>query len=667
MARLVRGEVLSLRTREYVQAAIVTGQTNGWIIWREILPNALSPVIVLASLMVATAILLESSLSFLGLGDPNLISWGYMVGAGRTVIRQAWWITVFPGLRHSGLGARPQSDRRRPQRRAQSAAGAGGPLMAATPAVAIKDLKIALPPGARTSLRRRRRFVRSSGRRDRLRGRQIRLRQIDVRACADGTAARTASAIEAGEIVFDGSNLLALDEAGWRDLRGRRIAMVFQEPMTALNPLMRIGDQMMEMFEAHGLLTPRERSAKALALAREVGLPDPERIVRAYPHQLSGGQRQRAMIAMALALEPAVLVADEPTTALDVTTQAQILKLIRDLQRSRNMAVMFITHDFGVVADIADRVVVLRHGQVVEQGAAASVLGHPQHPYTKALLAAVPSITPPARAPLADRAKAVDVIGLDKTYVTSGGWFGTDRTVQAANEVNFSILHGETLGLVGESGSGKSSVARLVMRLIEADRGTVRIGDVDLTRASRQGAARPAPPHPDDLPGSVRLAQSAPQGRRRSSATARSRTASIRRWRTQRARELLGMVGLDAGAMERYPHEFSGGQRQRIGIARALALDPEIIVADEAVSALDVSVQAQVLNLLEDLKARLGLSMLFITHDLRVAAQICDRIAVMQRGVIVELKPTAALFAAPEHPYTRELLAAVPGQKRPAA
>jgi peptide/nickel transport system ATP-binding protein len=537
--------------------------------------------------------------------------------------------------------------------------------MATAPAVAIKDLKIALPPGAE--------------RPHAVDGVSFDLAAGEI-VCVVGESGSGKSMcahalmgllpnsvqIEGGEIVFDGHNLLALDEAGWRDLRGRRIAMVFQEPMTALNPLMRIGDQMMEMFEAHGLLSPRERKAKALALAREVGLPDPERIVKAYPHQLSGGQRQRAMIAMALALEPAVLVADEPTTALDVTTQAQILKLIRDLQRSRNMAVMFITHDFGVVADIADRVVVLRHGQVVEQGSADRVLGHPQHPYTQALLAAVPSITPPQRASLADRAKTVDVIGIDKTYVTSGGWFGTDRIVQAAKEINFSIQHGETLGLVGESGSGKSSVARLVMQLIDADRGTVRIGDVDLTqlggKALREQRRRIQMIFQDpfaSLNPRRKVGQIICDG-----PIAHGIDAKVAR---DRARELLGMVGLDAGAMERYPHEFSGGQRQRIGIARALALDPEIIVADEAVSALDVSVQAQVLNLLEDLKARLGLSMLFITHDLRVAAQICDRIAVMQRGVIVELKPTAALFAAPEHPYTRELLAAVPGQKRPAA
>jgi peptide/nickel transport system ATP-binding protein len=537
--------------------------------------------------------------------------------------------------------------------------------MAADPAVSIKDLRIALPPGAERAYA--------------VDGVSFDLTPGEI-VCVVGESGSGKSmcahalmgllpdsvTTETGVIAFEGHDLLSHDEDGWRDLRGRRIAMVFQEPMTALNPLMRIGEQMMEMFEAHGLLSPRQRRQKALDLAREVGLPDPERIVRAYPHQLSGGQRQRAMIAMALALEPAVLVADEPTTALDVTTQAQILKLIRDLQRSRNMAVMFITHDFGVVADIADRVVVLRHGRVVEQGPAGAVLNAPEHPYTQALLAAVPSITPPPRAALTDRDLAVDVIGLDKTYVTSGGWFRPDRTVRAASEVSFSILQGETLGLVGESGSGKSSVARLVMRLIEADRGTVRLGEIDLTRlegrALREQRRRIqmifqdpfASLNPRRLVGQIISDGPIAHGADPQQAQ-------------QRARELLGLVGLDAGAMARYPHEFSGGQRQRIGIARALALDPKILVADEAVSALDVSVQAQVLRLLEDLKTRLGLSMLFITHDLRVAAQICDRIAVMQRGVIVELKRTAALFAAPEHPYTRELLAAVPGQTQRAA
>ena len=534
-------------------------------------------------------------------------------------------------------------------------------MMTAPPAVSIKNLRIALPEGAE------RPFA--------VDGVSLDLRPGKI-VCVVGESGSGKSmcahalmgllpdtvSVTSGEIQFEGRDLLKIDEDGWRDLRGRRLAMIFQEPMTALNPLMRIGDQMAEMFEAHGLLTPRERRARALALAREVGLPDPERIVRAYPHQLSGGQRQRAMIAMALALEPAVLVADEPTTALDVTTQAQILKLIRNLQRNRNMAVMFITHDFGVVADIADQVVVLRHGKVVEEGPASSVFNEPQHDYTKALLAAVPSMDPPAREPLDDQARAVEVIGLDKTYVTSGGWFREDRRVDAARAVNFNILKGETLGLVGESGSGKSSVARLVMRLIEADRGTVRIGETDLTQLS--GKALRAERHRIQMIFQDPFASLNP--RRKVGhiiADGPIAAGTTPKVAFDRARDLLKMVGLDPGALERYPHEFSGGQRQRIGIARALALDPEIIVADEAVSALDVSVQAQVLRLLEDLKARLGLSMLFITHDLRVAAQICDRIAVMQRGVIVELKPTAQLFAAPEHAYTRELLAAVPGRK----
>ncbi|MBR0897972.1 ABC transporter ATP-binding protein [Bradyrhizobium tropiciagri] len=532
--------------------------------------------------------------------------------------------------------------------------------MSAAPVVSIKNLKLALPPGSD------RPYAVDGVSFDLVPGKILCVvgeSGSGKSMCAHALLGLLPDTIsrEAGEIAYDGRNLLTLDDTGWLALRGRHIAMVFQEPMTALNPLMRIGDQIAEMFEAHDLLTPRQRKQKALQLLREVGLPEPERSARAYPHQLSGGQRQRAMIAMALALEPAVLVADEPTTALDVTTQAQILELIRDLQRRRNMAVMFITHDFGVVSDIADRVVVLQHGKVVEQGAADDVLRRPQHAYTRALLAAVPSMQPPPRAPLADRAKAVEVVGLDKTYVSGGGWFQPERRVRAANEVNFDILQGETVGLVGESGSGKSSVARLVMRLIEPDQGTVRLGDTDFTRIAGRALRRErsriqmifqdpfASLNPRRKVGSI--IADGPIAHGTDPAVAR-----------QRAADLLGLVGLNASAMERYPHEFSGGQRQRIGIARALALEPEIIVADEAVSALDVSVQAQVLNLLEDLKARLGLSMLFITHDLRVAAQICDRIAVMQRGAIVELKPTAALFAAPEHPYTRELLAAVPGQ-----
>ncbi|MGV7032964.1 ABC transporter ATP-binding protein [Methylobacterium symbioticum] len=468
--------------------------------------------------------------------------------------------------------------------------------------------------------------------------------------------------VAGGRIEFEGRDLLALDERGWRQLRGRRIAMIFQEPMTALNPVMRIGDQIAEMFEAHDLLTPAERRARAVELAREVGLPEPEQIVRAYPHQLSGGQRQRAMIAMALALEPSVLVADEPTTALDVTTQAQILKLIRELQQRRGMSVLFITHDFGVVADIADHVAVLQRGTLVEAGTAEAVLRNPQHPYTKALLAAVPSLAPPERAPLDGQPVALQAIGLTKTYTTRTGLMGKPRVVAAVKEVAFDLRRGETLGLVGESGSGKSTTARLAIRLIEPDLGTVRLGTLDFTRLG-QAALRAE--------------------RRRIQMIFQDPFASLNPRRTveqiitagpiahgtparearARARELLELVGLQPSAAERYPNAFSGGQRQRIGIARALAMEPDVLVADEAVSALDVSVQAQVLALLEDLKNRLGIAMLFITHDLRVAATICDRIAVMRRGEIVETRRTADLFREPAHPYTRSLLAAVPGMQ----
>jgi peptide/nickel transport system ATP-binding protein len=468
-----------------------------------------------------------------------------------------------------------------------------------------------------------------------------------------------------GAIRFDGRDLTKLRPAQWRQLRGRRIAMIFQEPMTALNPVIRIGDQIMEAFEAHDnikhQLTPAERRARTVALAEEVGLPDPARIIHSFPHQLSGGQRQRAMIAMALALEPQVLVADEPTTALDVTTQAQILKLIRDIQQRRGMAVLFITHDFGVVADIADRVAVMEQGRVVEQGTVMEVLQRPQHAYTRRLLAAVPSLIPPPRAALGHESIACAATGLKKTYRGSG-WFSFRREVAAVNDVSFEIRRGETLGLVGESGSGKSTIGRLVMRLLDADGGVIRIGKLDFTQ-SRGAELRLARKH-------VQMVFQDPFA----SLNPRRRIGRIIAdgpiahgvppvKALARAGELLTLVGLDASAMRRFPHEFSGGQRQRIGIARALALDPDVLVADEPVSALDVSVQAQVLALLEELKTRLKLAMLFITHDLNVAAQVCDRIAVMRLGEIVECKPTAELLSRPEHEYTRVLLAAVPGKR----
>jgi peptide/nickel transport system ATP-binding protein len=463
-----------------------------------------------------------------------------------------------------------------------------------------------------------------------------------------------------GRIGFGGMDLLQLDAGTWRGLRGRRIAMVFQEPMTALNPVMRVGDQIAEMFEAHDTLGPAARRARVLELAGEVGLPDPARLLGAYPHQLSGGQRQRVMIAMALALEPDLLVADEPTTALDVTTQAQILRLIGGLQRRHGMGIVFITHDFGVVREIADSAVVLRQGRVVEQGPAARVLEAPQHPYTRALLAAVPSAEPPVRPPAEARPAACIVSHLRKTYSTRTGLLSPRRVVAAVEDVSFSIAPGEALGLVGESGCGKSTVARLMTRLLEPDGGRIEIGGEDFGAA--RGAALQKARRRVQMVFQDPFASLNPRRRVGHSicdglvAAGMPRPAAL-----ERAGQLLAQVGLEPQAAARYPHAFSGGQRQRIGIARALAMEPAVLVADEAVSALDVSVQKQVLELLETLKRSLGLAMLFITHDLHVAAQLCDRIAVMQRGRIIEIGPAAEILRSPRQPYTQELLASVPG------
>jgi peptide/nickel transport system ATP-binding protein len=458
----------------------------------------------------------------------------------------------------------------------------------------------------------------------------------------------------AGRVLLDGEEISGLDEAGLRPIRGARIGMIFQEPMTALNPLRTVGDQIGEMFRTHTRLRGREISARVEALLADVHLPDPAGAARAYPHELSGGQRQRAMIAMALALEPRVLIADEPTTALDVTSQAQILHLIRALQRRRGTAVLFITHDFGVVAEIADRVAVMSQGRIVEQGTADDVLNRPQHAYTRGLIAAVPPLAPPARA-VVTAPPILTAEGVTKTY-RSGGLMQR-RTTAALRDVTLSLPRGGTLGIVGESGSGKSTLARCIVRLLEYDAGRIRLGDVDLAVAGRAAARRIQMVFQDPF-GSLnprrRAGDLVAQGPRLHGVPADQARA--------RALDLFRLVGLDPAAADRYPHEFSGGQRQRIALARALALEPEVLVADEPVSALDVSVQAQVLALLADLRTRLGLSLLFITHDLRVAAQICDRIAVMKDGAVVEEGPAATLFADPAHPYTRSLLDAVPGR-----
>jgi peptide/nickel transport system ATP-binding protein len=466
-------------------------------------------------------------------------------------------------------------------------------------------------------------------------------------------------AIDGGRVMFEGHDLAAATPADMRKVRGAGIAMIFQEPMTALNPLRTIGDQIGEMFSIHTDLPKAAVRARVMALLEDVRIPDPKTAARAYPHELSGGQRQRAMIAMALALDPKVLIADEPTTALDVTTQAQILALIRDLQKRKNTAVLFITHDFGVVAEIADRVAVMQHGLVVEQGDTSSILNNPQHPYTRQLIAAVPPLTAPPPRPLSDDI-ILTIDNVSKTYRT-GGFLGRGaRVTPAVKDVSLKLPRGATLGIVGESGSGKSTLARCIVRLIDPDKGSIVLEGKDWAKMTREGVRRETrhiqmvfqDPFASLNP-RRKAAELVAQGPI-VHGTPRARAIAD-------AKELFALVGLDPSASDRFPHEFSGGQRQRIGLARALALRPEVLVADEAVSALDVSVQAQVLKLLAELRQRLGLSIVFITHDLRVAAQICDLVAVMKDGEVVEQGLAGDIFGRPRHPYTQALLNSIPG------
>ena len=470
--------------------------------------------------------------------------------------------------------------------------------------------------------------------------------------------------VSSGAICLDGMNLVGLSSDRLRDLRGRVVSMIFQDPLSALNPLMTVGAQIEEVMAAHDVGTPKSRRGRVIELLIEVGLPDPQLMYHQYPFRLSGGQRQRVMIAMALALEPAVLIADEPTTALDVTTQAQILQLIRDIQRRKGMSVMFITHDFGVVAEIADAVVVMEKGRCVERGSAEQVLKSPSHLYTRRLIAAVPHLTGKDRIPAEAAAKAsiLKVECLVKTYRSGSALFGTQRIVPAVNGVTFDLAPGRTLGVVGESGSGKSSLGRLLIKLLDSDSGAILFEGRDVAELS-EAQFRPLRPK-------IQMIFQDPFA----SLNPRSTIGQIltvgpiahgvpHKEACEQARELLSHVGLDAGTFGRYPHEFSGGQRQRIGIARALMFKPKLLIADEAVSALDVSIQAQILKLLDQIQRETGVSLIFITHDLRVASQICDDIAVMHRGQIVERGAPSQIFLDPKSTYTRELVAAIPGEQ----
>ncbi|MGW3953220.1 ABC transporter ATP-binding protein [Streptomyces sp. NPDC004752] len=467
-----------------------------------------------------------------------------------------------------------------------------------------------------------------------------------------------------GSIRFDGTELLDLDAEALRAIRGKRIAMIFQEPMTALNPVYTIGEQIIEAIRCHKPLPTAEARSRTLELLTTVGIPEPERRIDSYPHQLSGGQRQRAMIAMAVSGSPEVIIADEPTTALDVTVQAEILELLRRLQKDLGSAVVIITHDMGVVADLADRVVVMRRGEVVEEAPVARLFSHPQHEYTRRLLAAVPRRqvgrwTEPAPADAATGPGGTATLRVTDLEVEYPGRLGR-KGVKAVHGVSLAIDKGQVLGLVGESGSGKSTIGRAIVGLARASAGSVEICGTEVTRLkgrALRGFRRTYSMVFQD-PGSS-LNPRLSIGDSIAAPMIANRFAD-RPAVHRRVQDLLDQVELPAGWAGRFPHELSGGQRQRVGIARALALEPELLIADEPTSALDVSVQATVLRLFQELQDRLGFSCLFISHDLGVVELLAHEVAVLRHGRLVEQGPAREVLNNPQTNYTRRLVAAAP-------
>ena len=483
------------------------------------------------------------------------------------------------------------------------------------------------------------------------------------------------------EIIYAGKNLLQVDGTHLRALRGKEISMIFQEPMSSLNPVLRVGDQIAEVLILHSRMSRSQALRRAEELLQEVGIPEPARRIHAYPHELSGGQQQRVMIAIAIACEPKLLIADEPTTALDVTIQRQILDLIGALQQKRRMSVLFITHDLDVVGEIADHLVVMQDGEIKEAGTAQQIFETPQHPYTKALLACRPRVDRrPQRLPViedflngSDHAQTerergvndadaivLEAKGISKDFMVRNGIF-RKRPFRAVNDVSFRLPKGKTLGLVGESGSGKSTLGLTLMRLHTATAGEVWLDGKNLLAMTNE-EFKPfrrriqivfqnpyASLNPRFHVGKILIEPMQIHG-----------IGTSDQQRMDMAKTLLDRVGMPTSSLRKYPHEFSGGQRQRIAIARCLTMQPDVLICDESVSALDVSIQAQVLNLLQDLQDEFGMSYLFISHDLAVVKYISDFILVMQDGNVVERANSDEIYRRPQHPYTQQLIAAVP-------
>lgn len=469
--------------------------------------------------------------------------------------------------------------------------------------------------------------------------------------------------VESGAAWFAGDNLLAMNEKALRNIRGRRISMIFQDPMTALNPYMRIVDQLVEPLRVHAKQSFKDARVKAIAALEEVGIRDAAARINDYPHQFSGGMRQRVMIAMALISEPELLIADEPTTALDVTVQAQILALIKTLQQTRNLAVIFITHDLGVAAMMADDILVMQKGKVVEQGATERIVNFHTHPYTKKLFAAVlTSAKPVPSAARVTEPPFLQINHLHTGFIAQTGQLfrKTKQLIKGVDDISLTLREGEILGVVGESGSGKSTLGRSIMRLVDSQAGEILLQGKDLRGLSGR-ALKVERRH-------FQMIFQDPYASLNPRMTVFDTLAeplllhgiATKATVLEQVNQLMDDVGLERRFIRKYPHEFSGGQRQRIAIARALALRPKLIIADEPVSALDVTIRAQILELLLTLTQKHGLTMLFISHDMSVVRYLCDRVVVMHKGKIVEEGETEKIFASPVHPYTRSLLSAIP-------
>jgi peptide/nickel transport system ATP-binding protein len=708
LCRLLRAEALKLRELEYVQAARAFGISHARIMVRHLLPNVMHIVLITIVLQFSGLVLYEAVLSYLGIGvDPSMNSFGSMIEKARLEMSRdpmIWWnlLTAFVFMLALVLSANlfsdavrdafdPRTRAFRPKRFKLGARSLGAPLVdvsttgapspAAPSVLTVTDLDIALDTDDQV------RFAVSALALTIHRGETFALvgesgSGKSMTAMALMRLLPEALRVVGGRVALQGTDLTRLSEAAMRSVRGARVGMIFQEPGTSLNPVMRIGDQILEPIERHTTLRGAQARARAVQWLGRVGIPEPEVRIDDYPFQFSGGQKQRIMIAIALAAEPELLIADEPTTALDVTVQAQVLALLADIQKELGMAVLLITHDLSVVRHVADTVALMRHGEIVETAPADQFFASPKHPYARELFDAIPTFAKRGRALSAQgqarenlerddtvtASEATEVLRLEQLQVHYPIRKGLLRRTVAYNKVvqgvSFTLHANETLALVGGSGCGKTTVAKTLLRLLDGSasiNGSAVVQNTNILQAS--GSALKA------LRAQIQIVFQDPfsslDPRMRVGAILQEGIAALRpEWSTaeqaRRIADLLERVGLPENAALRYPHEFSGGQRQRIAIARALAVEPKILILDEPTSALDVSVQAQILDLLQDLQRETGMAYLFITHNFGVVEYFADRVAVMDAGHIVELGSAAQVLQSPEHAVTKELLAAVP-------